>query len=181
MDSNDRISNLRTTPLRAGQMPRRDECKLMRNQCIDDLWLDGLSKLLTVHWQSWLSAHIWAHFGDCIALQRGRVRSNVADKFVQVTVEGRSAGIDSSTNGRSKPRGPLFLRSRRRYARTDLPSKIRAEQSVEKSTYATRTLGRCRRPYDRRRQSRHCELRVQRHGPGSDSRHSQSRRMPSRQ
>jgi len=32
-------------------MPRRDQYKWLENQRIDELRLDGLSKLSTVHWQ----------------------------------------------------------------------------------------------------------------------------------
>ena len=43
-------------------MPRGDQCKWLRNQCIDELRLDGLSRLSTVHRQWWLSALIRARF-----------------------------------------------------------------------------------------------------------------------
>ena len=50
-------------------MPRCDQCKWLRNQGIDELGLDGLSKLSTVHRQWWLSAHIWAAvFGRAASL-----------------------------------------------------------------------------------------------------------------
>ena len=42
-------------------MPRSDQCKRLRKQCLDELRLDDLSKLSTVHRQCRLSAHIWAH------------------------------------------------------------------------------------------------------------------------
>ena len=66
-------------------MPRRDQCKWLRNQWIDELRLDGLSKLSTVHRQWWLSAHIRAAVSGWAASYFSEAGFGLVEEFIQVT------------------------------------------------------------------------------------------------